>query len=212
MAYGPFFCFISIMWFTYVYIYIYIYIHREFKFCQRCDIFHFMKFGWFKNTCSHWLKWAIFSRAWLTIYIYIYIHVCTCIAMYFVLMAPMCFCYTSNVQNLLARTTCKYFWIFITRQQLFLSLVEDCFDIDSRHSDTIIQTHRRFIATDLKLEWITVIICVSRGNYIHYKVCYEITYQFPNFHDWTVEVCEWIIYLIPRFTMDVITYVCLDIS
>ena len=38
----------------------------------------------------------------------------------------------------------------------------------------------------------------------------EIIYPFPNFGDCTVEVCEWISYLIPQCTIHVITYSCWD--
>ena len=42
------------------------------------------------------------------------------------------------------------------------------------------------------------------SNYIHYKVCDEITYSFLNFN--TVEVWEWISNSTPHFTRYVITY------
>ena len=46
--------------------------------------------------------------------------------------------------------------------------------------------------------------------YIHQNVWDEITYPFPNFNGFTVEVWQWISNFIPRFMMDVITYLCLD--
>ena len=50
-------------------------------------------------------------------------------------------------------------------------------------------------------EWINSYI-------IHYKVWYEITYQFPSFNGATVEVCEWICNFIWHFIGHVITYPC----
>ena len=44
------------------------------------------------------------------------------------------------------------------------------------------------------------------SNYIHYKVWVEITYPFPNFNGWTVEVWEWISNFSPHFTRHVITF------
>ena len=44
------------------------------------------------------------------------------------------------------------------------------------------------------------------------KVWDEIIYPFPNFNGATVEVWEWIIYFIPHFIMNVITYTCWDWS
>ena len=38
------------------------------------------------------------------------------------------------------------------------------------------------------------------------KVEDEITYQFPNFSGYTVEVWEWISNLVPYIIIDVITY------
>ena len=43
-------------------------------------------------------------------------------------------------------------------------------------------------------------------NYIRCKVWDEITYPFPNFNGFTVEVWEWISIFIPHFTRHVITY------
>ena len=63
----------------------------------------------------------------------------------------------------------------------------------------------------LLLAWI-ISIPVRVGNYIHYKVWYEITYPFPNFSVGAVEVWEWIDYFIPHFTGHVITYPCVDSS
>ena len=40
----------------------------------------------------------------------------------------------------------------------------------------------------------------------------EITYPFPNFYGWTVEVGEWISNFIPHSIMDVNIYPCLDLS
>ena len=50
------------------------------------------------------------------------------------------------------------------------------------------------------MAWIT--------NYIHYKVWDEITHPFPNFNSKAVEVCEWMSYFIPHFTVPVIIYPC----
>ena len=44
------------------------------------------------------------------------------------------------------------------------------------------------------------------SNYIHYKVCDEITYPLLNFNDCNVEVQEWISIFIPHFTKQVITF------
>ena len=38
----------------------------------------------------------------------------------------------------------------------------------------------------------------------------EITYPFPKFNSYTVEVWEWISNLVRRFNMDVIIYPCSD--
>ena len=40
----------------------------------------------------------------------------------------------------------------------------------------------------------------------------EITYPFPNFNGFSVEVWEWIKNFIPHFIIDVITYPCWDQS
>ena len=42
------------------------------------------------------------------------------------------------------------------------------------------------------------------------KVLDEITYLFPNFNDFTIEVWEWTSNYIPYFIMYVITYPCWD--
>ena len=42
------------------------------------------------------------------------------------------------------------------------------------------------------------------------KMWDEITYQFPNFNGYTVEVWEWISNFISHIIMDVITYPSLD--
>ena len=52
-------------------------------------------------------------------------------------------------------------------------------------------------------------VCIS--NYINYKVWDEITYPFPNFNGYTVEVWEWISNFIPHFTGHMITYPCLKL-
>ena len=44
-------------------------------------------------------------------------------------------------------------------------------------------------------------------NYIQYKVWDKISHPFPNFNGYTSEVWEWITNFIPRFLLDVITYV-----
>ena len=44
------------------------------------------------------------------------------------------------------------------------------------------------------------------SNHIPSKVWDEITYPFPNFNGYTVEVWEWISNFIPHFIMDIITY------
>ena len=43
-------------------------------------------------------------------------------------------------------------------------------------------------------------------NYIHYEVWEEITYPFPNFNGYTVEVWEWISNFILNSAGHVITY------
>ena len=40
----------------------------------------------------------------------------------------------------------------------------------------------------------------------------QITYPFPNFNGYSVEVLEWVSNLIPHFIMDVITYASWDLS
>ena len=45
---------------------------------------------------------------------------------------------------------------------------------------------------------------------IHYKMWDEITYEFPNFNDYTIEVREWISNFISHFIGHVITYPCWD--
>ena len=47
---------------------------------------------------------------------------------------------------------------------------------------------------------ILVLIPAWISDYIHYNVCGEITYLFPNFNGATVEVWEWINNLIPHIT------------
>ena len=47
---------------------------------------------------------------------------------------------------------------------------------------------------------------------IHHKVAVEITYPFPYFNGFTVEVWEWTRNVIPNFTGHVITFPCLDWS
>ena len=47
------------------------------------------------------------------------------------------------------------------------------------------------------------------SNYIHHKVCDEITFPSPNFNGATVEVWEWISNFIMHFTGHMITYPCL---
>ena len=49
-------------------------------------------------------------------------------------------------------------------------------------------------------------------NYVHYKMLDEITYPFPNFNGWTVEVWECINNFIPNFNGHVVTYPCGDYS
>ena len=51
------------------------------------------------------------------------------------------------------------------------------------------------------LTLITAWICHHMSN----KVWDEITYPFPNFNNWTIEVWEWINDFISHFIMDVIT-------
>ena len=48
--------------------------------------------------------------------------------------------------------------------------------------------------------------------YIYYKVWYEITYPFPNFNGYTVEVGEWIINFILHFTWHTFTHSCWEYS
>ena len=48
------------------------------------------------------------------------------------------------------------------------------------------------------------------NNHMPNEVWDEITYPFPNFNGWTVEVWEWIINFIPHFIMGAITYPCPD--
>ena len=56
--------------------------------------------------------------------------------------------------------------------------------------------------------WISA--CTS--NYIHYKVYEKITYPFPNFNGYTVEVWEGMSNFIPHFTGHVFTYPCWALS
>ena len=46
------------------------------------------------------------------------------------------------------------------------------------------------------------------SNNIHYIVCDEITYPFPNFNAATVEVWKWIDIFFRWFTVHVIIYPC----
>ena len=48
--------------------------------------------------------------------------------------------------------------------------------------------------------------------YIYYDMWDEMTYPFPNFNGYTVEVWEWISIFIPHFAGHVITYSCWDWS
>ena len=54
-------------------------------------------------------------------------------------------------------------------------------------------------------------IPVWTSYYIHWKLWNEITYPFPHFNGWTVEVWAWISNFIPRFTGHVIIYVAVII-
>ena len=49
-------------------------------------------------------------------------------------------------------------------------------------------------------------------NYTHFKLWDEITYPFPNFNSFTIEVWEWISNFIPHFSGHAITYPCRDLS
>ena len=62
----------------------------------------------------------------------------------------------------------------------------------------------------LLLTWINLNPWIS--NHVPNKVWDEITYPSPNCTDSTVEVCEWIIYLIPCLIIDAITYQYCDQS
>ena len=46
------------------------------------------------------------------------------------------------------------------------------------------------------------------SNHMPSKVWDQITYPFPNFNSWAVEVWEWISNVIPHFIMNVIIYSC----
>ena len=48
----------------------------------------------------------------------------------------------------------------------------------------------------------TGILIIDANDIVHNKIAYP----YPNFNGCSVEVWEWIIYFIPRFIMDVITY------
>ena len=48
------------------------------------------------------------------------------------------------------------------------------------------------------------------SNHIHYEVCDEITYPFPNIHECTVEVWEWISNFTPHCTGYGIMHPCWD--
>ena len=48
------------------------------------------------------------------------------------------------------------------------------------------------------------------SNYIHYKMCYETTYPFPNSNDATDEDWKWISNFITHFPGHMITYQCWD--
>ena len=50
------------------------------------------------------------------------------------------------------------------------------------------------------------------SKWFHWKVWYVITYPFPNFSGWTVEVWEWNSNLIPHFNGHVVTNQCWDLS
>ena len=53
-------------------------------------------------------------------------------------------------------------------------------------------------------------ISVWLSNCIHYKLWDELTYLFPNFNGFAVEVWEWINHFIPQFRMDIIAYLLLS--
>ena len=40
----------------------------------------------------------------------------------------------------------------------------------------------------------------------------EITYPFPNFNGYTIEVWEWVSNIISHFLIDVVIYPCWDLS
>ena len=44
------------------------------------------------------------------------------------------------------------------------------------------------------------------------KVWDEITYPFPNINGCTVEIWEWLIYFVPHFIMDAITYAEIEVN
>ena len=47
-------------------------------------------------------------------------------------------------------------------------------------------------------------------NHLHFTVYDEITYQFPNFNGYTIEVSKKIFHFILHFIMDVIAHLCWD--
>ena len=60
------------------------------------------------------------------------------------------------------------------------------------------------------LSGVSILTWIS--NHMPSKVWYEMTYPFPNFNGWSVEVWEWVSHFIPRFTMYVIIYPWWDLS
>ena len=62
------------------------------------------------------------------------------------------------------------------------------------------------MAVDVLIKLTSILVWIS--NYIHYKIWDEITYPFPNFSGFTVEVWEWISYFISHSILYVISYPC----
>ena len=80
-----------------------------------------------------------------------------------------------------------------------------CFFLTSSSTFALMSSHSQTANFGPRLlTWFT---CIS--NYIHYKVCDEIMFQFPNFND-GVEVWEWINNFISHFTWRLTTYPCWD--
>ena len=75
-----------------------------------------------------------------------------------------------------------------------------CVQIPSKSRSSLIYWHE------------STLIPAWKSNDRPCKVYGETTYSFPNFHIYTMDVCEWISNSIIHFIMDVMTYPCWDLS